>query len=119
MFRLAAFAIMLTVAAGPSLGLLCTTWCNPVVAAASGCHHAASGPTMAVAAGNECDDAIVGVAAFLPQDAQRGMSTPDRDHGVLVPRDQLASRTLDRLALPSVTSEQSLRPRPLSTILRI
>lgn len=119
MFRLAAFAITLTVATGPSLGLLCTTWCNPEVAAASGCHHTVTGPTVAASAGSECDDAIGGVAALLPRDAQRGMSTPDRDHGILVPRDQLASRTLDRLALPSVTSEWPLRPRSLSTILRI
>jgi hypothetical protein len=118
-FRLAAFAIVLTVAAGPSVGLLCTSWCSPQVAAASGCHHKGSGSAVVLVAADECDDAIVGTAAFLPQDAQRGMSAPNRDHGIPVPRYQLATRPIDCRARPSATPERLLEPRSLSTTLRI
>lgn len=79
---------MLTVAAGPSAGLLCASWCNPQTAAAIGCHHKDSGSTVALAAIDECDDAILSIGAFLPEDAQRCVSAPNGNHGVPVPRHQ-------------------------------
>ena len=119
MFRVAAFAIVLTVTAGPSTGLLCVSWCHPQAAAARGCHHEDSGPTVAVAAAAECDDAILGIGAFLSESAQRGVSQPDGDRGVPVPRYQFSPRTFDRCAGQFATPERMLDQRPRSTTLRI
>jgi hypothetical protein len=74
---------------------------------------------VALAADDECDDAILSIGAFLPEHAQRGVSAPDGGHGVLVPRYQLATRTIDRRARQSSTPERLLEPRSLSTTLRI
>lgn len=118
MFRAAALSIALTLTAGPSVGLLCTSWCDTQAAAASGCHHADSGPTVAVAADDECDDAALRVGTYLREDPQRGVSTPAGDRAVSVPRHQLPPLTFETRPWHTSTP-RPLERRPLSGNLRI
>ena len=39
MFRATILTVVLVFAAGPSASLFCKAWCDPQVAAESGCHH--------------------------------------------------------------------------------
>jgi len=118
MFRAAALLIVLTVAVGPSAGLLCTSWCSPRAAAVSGCHHASSGGIVTVVAAARCDRSIVDPGVFLKQDVQRGTAASDSGHGVLAPR-QLATRTLACHDWRSVMRATCIKRPALATTLRI
>lgn len=119
MFRAAVLSIVLTLAVGPSAGLLCKTWCNPQAAAADGGHHAASTASTSVAADDTCEDLGLGAAAFLREDVRRGVSAPERDHAVVALPYHLARTTTDDRSREHAHIEWSLEKRPLSTTLRI
>ncbi len=119
MFRALVLSIALTVAAGPSAAMLCRTWCNPQVAAADGCNHAASTASTSVAADDTCDDLALSAAAFVREDVRRDVSSADRHYALLVPRHHLADTTSDDSYRHRSWPESSLEKRPLSANLRI
>jgi hypothetical protein len=116
MFRAVVFSIALTVAAGPSVALLCGTWCDRQATAASGSRH--EEPATSVAAGDSCDSMALSAAAFLREKGRRGVSAPEAGHAVLVPRYQLARSATE----PNPHHKPglwSLEIPPLATVLRI
>lgn len=119
MFRALVLSIALTVAAGPSAAILCRAWCNPPVAPADGCHHAASTASISVAANDTCDDRALSAAAFVREDVRRGVPSPDGPYALLVPRHHLADTTSDDSRRQNSWPESALEKRPLATNLRI
>jgi hypothetical protein len=111
------FSIVLTLAVGQDATLLCRVWCNPQAAAASGCHHEESinPPTVA---GDSCDY-VLGVGAFIREEAGRTVAAPDVAHAIVVPRYQIAQLTADARPDWEPGREWWLAKRPLSTALRI
>lgn len=119
MFRASVLSILLTLAVGPNLALLCGTWCDPQAVAASECHHEAPATSPSVAVDDRCDNMVLGVAAFLRQDVRRGVASQDADQAVLVPRYTLAHSTIATRPRHEPGRASSLEKRPLSTLLRI
>ena len=65
-------SIVLTLAIGPGVALVCRASCDPEVAAANGCHHDSDGSAARVSNPASCLDAAPGVAAVPPETVQRG-----------------------------------------------
>ena len=117
--RAVVLSIVLTVVAGPGASLLCTTRCHPQAAAASRCHHENSSTTPSVAGDESCNNVVVDATAVLREDVRRGVSSPDANPAIPVPRYQLAQLTIDGRPGQEPWREWSLEKRPLSTTLRI
>ena len=117
-FRAAVLSIVLTLAVGPNAALLCRTWCDQQVATASRCHHETSTTSPNVAGDDSCDSSVLS-AAFLREDVRRGVSPPDGDQAIPIPRYQVACSTIDARPGHEPGREWSLEKRPLSTALRI
>lgn len=120
MLRALSLAIVFVVAASPTATLVCSTWCARGAQSHSGgqeCVHEDSTTSMGAVAGDTCDMVVV-ATVFVPEHARRGVET-EQGQAILVPRFQLAAP--DICARPSADplAESSLRPRPLSTVLRI
>ena len=119
MFRAALLSIVLSLAVGQNVALVCRAWCNAHMADASGCHHEDSPTTASVAGDESCDNVAVAATAVLREDVRRDVSSPDTNHAIRVPRYQLALLTIDVHTAPDTWREWSLKKRPLSTALRI
>ena len=119
MFQAAAISIVLTLAIGPNVQLLCKTWCHPQAAAASECHHENSSTTPSVAGDEHCDNVVVAATAVLREDARRAVSSQDANQAIPVPRYQLAQLTIDERPGQEPWREWSLENRPLSIAFRI
>ena len=65
MFRAVLLSIVLSLAVGQNVALLCRAWCNAHVAAASGCHHEDSPTTPTVAGDESCDNLVVVATAGM------------------------------------------------------
>lgn len=118
MFGAAVLFIALTLAVGPNAALLCSAWCHPQSAAATGCHHEDPGTTPSIAADESCDDGVLS-AAFLREELRRNVSAQGVVHATLVPRYQLAHSTTDPGYRHEPWREWSLEKRSLATALRI
>lgn len=119
MFRTAVLSMVLTVAAGPSVTLLCRTWCNPHVAVASGCHHEDRSTSVSTAGGDRCKDVVLRAGALLREDVRRGVFSPRGERAISVLRYQFARSTIDARLGPEPGRDWSLDKRPLTTALRI
>jgi hypothetical protein len=112
---------VLTLAAGPNASLLCRTWCDPQVAAASLCHHEDQATSPSVA-GDDCcpnrDNGVLSAAEFFPKDMRRGVS-PDDVQAIPVLRHELAHSPTDASRGDEPGREWSLEKSPLPTVLRI
>jgi len=117
-FRAAVLSIVLTLAVGPNVTLLCRTWCDLYAAAASGCHHEASTGSPIVAGNNSCDHEVPTAGAFLREEGG-AVAAPIAAHAIFVPRHQLARLTTDARHGLESGRERSLDKRPLSATLRI
>ena len=119
-FRAALLSIVLSLAVGQNVALLCRAWCQARVAAASGCHHEGAPSTPSVAGDKDCDNAVVAAAtAILKEDVRRDVSSPGANHTIRVPRYQLAQLPIDTRQNQEAGRGWLLGNRPLSTALRI
>ena len=117
-FQAVLLSIVLSLAVGQSVALMCRGWCNAHVAAASGCHHEDS-PTPTVAGDESCDNVVAAATAVLREDVRRDVSSQDANHAIPVPRYQLAQFTIDTRQNQEAGRRWLLENRPLSTALRI
>lgn len=118
MFRAAVFSIVLSVAVGPNLALLCRTWCHAQASAGRTCHHENLSTTARMAGDENCDDVVLGVSAVLREDARRDVP-PDSNHAIPVPRYRLAQSTIDARHGQEIWRDWSREKRPLLAVLRI
>ena len=118
MFRAVLLSIVLSLAVGQNVALLCRAWCNAHEAAASGCHHEDS-PTTPTVDDESCDNVVVAATAVLREDVRRNVSSQDANHAIPVPRYQLAQFTIDTCQNREAGRRWLLENRPLSTALRI
>ncbi len=121
MFRAGVLSIVVILAAGADPALLCRTRCDPQDAAASGCHHQglALATASTIAGDDSCEAVVLGAAAALREEGQRGGSARGADHAVVVPRYHLADLTDSTGSDPQPARDWSLERRPLRTALRI
>ena len=117
MFRAALFSIVLTLAVGQNASLLCKVWCHD--ATSVGCSHEDSTTSPSVSADDNCPSAVLGMVAFVREDARRTAAAPDAQNALVVPRFRWAhSPTHFRLGFewgPGPLLEE----RPLVIALRI
>ena len=118
-FRAIVLSIVLSVVVGPSVSLLCRTWCHQETAAASGCHHENPSTTPSVAGDESCNNVVLGAAAVLREDVRRGVSSPEANQAIPVPRYQFAPSTIDACLGFGSGRDWPLKNRPLVTALRI
>ena len=119
MFRVAVLSIVLTVAGGQNVALLCGAWCGPHAAAARECHHENSSTTPSVAGDEHCGSVVVGATAVLREEMRRDVSSKEANHAIPVPRYQLAQLTIGSRPGQNHWRERSLEERPLVIALRI
>ena len=117
-FRVGVVSIVLALAVGPNVSLLCRTWCDPQAAAASGCHHQYSATSPRVTADDRCPNVVLN-AAFLKEDIRQVVPASDTQQAVVIPGYQFA-----RLATGSGPDREtehlrSSKERPLETVLRL
>lgn len=118
MLRAIALSIVLALAAGPSASLLCKAWCDPHVAAESGCHGQGAGEAASVASDDSCQDSVQESAAFLKEDLRRTTAS-DAGPAVSVARFQLDGSATDRRPAWHRERAPSDAQRPLNTPLRV
>ena len=119
MFRAALVSIVFSLAVGQNVALLCRTWCDAHVAAASECHHKNSSTTPSVAGDEDCGKVVRVGTAVLREDVGRDVSSQGANQAIPVPRHQLAQLTIDDRPGQEPWRKPSLERRPLSTALRI
>lgn len=116
MYRATVFAIVLTLATGPSISAFCKAWCNQYAAAKSDCHHDGADARASVYASGDCQDETLSGLAAVKEEVRR---TGSPDHAVLVP----PSAAGESKTMGSVGPPRALAPpthnRPLSAPLRI
>lgn len=118
MFRLSVLSIVLSLALGQNVALLCRTWCD-AEATAGECSHENSFATRTVASSDDCDNGVLVVSAVLSEDGRIGASSPAASQAIPVPRYQLAQLTFERHAAQAPWREWSPWKHPLLTTLRI
>jgi hypothetical protein len=111
-------SIVVSLAVGQNVALLCRTWCDAVAATASECHHKNSSTTPSVAGDEDCGTVVLAATALLREDVRRDVSS-HTNQAIPVPRYQLAQLTIDARLGQKPWREWSLEQRPLSTALRI
>ena len=124
MFRAIALSVVLTLAVGPNVAMLCNVRCHShrQTAAVSACHHEKPSATSGVIGVHPCADcgnARLSAPQFLREDVQRSVSALDVDHAILVPRYQLARSTSAADSGQEPVRTWWLEKRPLPTALRI
>lgn len=117
-FRGAVLSIVLAVAVGPNVSLLCRVWCDPQAAVASGCHDEGSGSPTAVVKEDGCWRAAFSVAPFLGQEARRGAVAGAMDVAATVPS-SIAPHMLATGVSHAVGFARPFETRPLPIALRI
>ena len=118
-FRAAVVLIVLTLAMGQNVVLLCLcqVWCDPHGAAATGCHSdRATSPSLT--GNDDCTDTF-GAMAFVREDVRRGTCTPDARHAVAIPAFRFAPPPTDIRSGHDPGQPPLLEARPLVTPLRI
>lgn len=116
-FRAAIFSIVLTLAAGQNIGLLCHVWCPPDAGAASGCEHQTStSPSLKPYDG--CNEAVSDAIAIAREDGRRTIA-PHGQSAAVVPRFALAAPVRHARAGCDLDSRRLLDARPLVLALRV
>ncbi len=118
MFRAVLFSIVLLLAAGQNVSMVCQTWCLDATAA-SGCHCRYATDSLTLIGDDSCDDRPPSDSAVLREDARSSVSAPNADHALAVPRYQLTPATAGTRPDHEVCLLPSLEKRPLETVLRI
>jgi hypothetical protein len=117
-FRAAIFSIVVLLATGQNVGLLCGLWCHSSRWTAHTCEHQTQTKSPDVAANDDCtgnSNAIV----FVRADARRNASAPDVQGAVPVPRFAFTPRPADAPLGFELACRPLLELRPLVLALRI
>ena len=117
--RAAVLAIVVTLAAGPNVGVLCKGWCDPVEAATAGCHHEHGNPSAILTGIDDCGNLVFSSAVLVTEDARGGLSSSDTRHAVAVPRYQYPASTSGTHLGDEPRCAWPLAKRPLVSALRI
>ena len=97
MFRSAALFIVLTLALGPTAGLVCQVSCDRHEVATTGCHQDQSLKSVTVTARDSCCEATVSIlVAFVREDARRRVSAPATQHVDVVSNVEFTPSIVDR-----------------------
>jgi hypothetical protein len=89
-FRAATFSIVMMLALGQPIALLCSNWCQPQAIAADECgRHPAPDAAPGLTASDECEGMPVGGAAILPDNVRRTAATLPQNALITAPH-QLA-----------------------------
>ena len=119
MFRAALLSIIFSLAVGPDVTLLCRTWCDAHLAAASECHHRDSPYRPSVAGNQNCDNVVVAATAVLRDDIRRDVSPQGANQASPVPRYKPTQSTIDACPGEERWHAWLVEKRPLVTALRI
>jgi hypothetical protein len=84
-FKATLLSIVLLLAVGQNVALLCSTWCRAHTMAASECHHQSPASSASVAADDTCSHGMPAVPTFVREDMRRGIASPDANHAIPVP----------------------------------
>ena len=117
MFRAALFSIVLTLALGQNVSLLCDVWCHDATSA--GCPHQDPTTSLKLGADDSCTDVVVVAAAFVGEDARRTDPGPDAKNALVVPRFRFAGPPTDSGSGYEAGRLPPLDARPLLIALRI
>jgi hypothetical protein len=115
-YRIGVLSIVLTLAAGQNVGLLCHVWCVPHEAATTECQHRDASPT--VAGDESCERTVGAVVALGREDLRRGSPVPDGHHGVILSGSRFAPSPSE-VGFTHVRAHVPLGARPLVIALRI
>jgi len=118
-FRATVLSIVLTLTAGPNVGVLCKVWCDPVEAATAGCHHGHGNPSAILTGTDDCGNVVFSSAVFVKEDARGGLSSSNTRHADVVPRYQYPASTSETHLGDEPRCAWPLGKRPLVTALRI
>lgn len=119
-FRAAVVSIVLTLVIGQNTAPLCRAWCDSMAAAETRCHHHDAVATSVSTVGDvACDMAVRSALGFLREELQRGASSHNAQHAILIPCDPLAHVTVAARLSPDPGLERSPRQRTLPTVLRL
>ena len=75
MFRAAVLSIVLALASGPNVSLLCSIWCHQ--AATARCAHSDATGGQTIAASDTCQMTVGTSTAYVREDVRRGGSPPE------------------------------------------
>jgi hypothetical protein len=117
-FRAAVLSIVLATSGAPTAALLCRTWCDPIAAAVSGCHHERLANFTIVAGEDGCRNTVLGSASPAQENVRRNVS-PGWQYTLALPRYQLTSPSAETRRHLRADRDRSLDNQPLSTALRI
>ena len=118
MFRATILSIVLTLAAGQNVALLCGAWCDSGEGMAGPCEHQKQAAVPGVVANDDCtvnDNPVV----FLREDGRRSASAPDLAGAVAVARFAFTPPAAGSLSACELNSRLLLDSRPLVLALRI
>ena len=108
--------MVLMLAAGQSVSLLCDAWCHDGPPAA--CPHDGSTASTRVSSDDSCSSAGAGTAVFVREDARRN-AAPDPQQALVVPRFLFAFSPPGRHPGFERGRQLPLEARPLIVALRI
>ena len=116
-YRAALFSIVLTLAVGQNVGMLCKVWCHD--GRSAGCAHRDRETSPSVNTDDNCQSAILEAVAFVRDDARRTAPAPDAQNALVVSRFRLAPSPSDLRPGFESGQRRPLEERPLVTTLRI
>jgi hypothetical protein len=117
--RATVLSIVLTLTAGPNVGVLCKVWCDPVEAATAECHLEHGKPSAVLTGTDDCGNVVFSNAILVKEDARGGLSSSDTRHAVVVPRYQCPASSSGTDLGDEPRCAWPLGTQPLVTALRI
>jgi hypothetical protein len=117
MFRAALLSLVLTLAAGPNVALLCGVWCHPSERMAGACEHQTQAARPGIDANDDC--AINSNPVVIAQDGRLGASAPDVAGVVVVARFAFTPPAAGVLSAYEPNGRLLLQLRPLILARRI
>jgi len=119
MFRATLLSIVISLALGQDLNLLCRTWCDAKALARSECHHTSPTAIFNVAATKDCTNGVGAAAVALSEHVRNG-TAPRHAHDAIPPaRSRLVLLIGDAASGREPWRSLALDRHPLSTTLRI
>ena len=116
-FRAAILSIVLTLAAGQNIGLLCHLWCPPDAATTSGCEHQTT-TSPSLTPYEVCNEAVSDATAIAREEGRR-TAAPHGQSATVVPRFAFAAPSFEARSGYEPDCRRLLDARPLVLALRI